>query len=80
MVHIIRGKITTVDCEITARCIDTLNHTNPDPYQFMHYSVNTCDPTLGANYALAKQSGQQLIENYHEVVNSPLLYKDGMSI
>ena len=77
---IIHGKLTTVDREITARCIDILNRADPDLYQFMQYSVNACDPTLGENYALAKQFGQQLIENCREVVNSAPLYKDGMSI
>ncbi|KAF9648674.1 fatty acid synthase [Thelephora ganbajun] len=73
---IIHGKLTTVDREITARCIDILNRADPDLYQFMQYSVNACDPTLGENYALARQFGQQLIENCREVVNSAPLYKD----
>jgi fatty acid synthase subunit alpha len=77
---IIHGKLTTVDREITARCIDILNRADPDLYQFMLYSVNACDPTLGENYALAKQFGQQLIENCREVVNSAPLYKDGIFI
>ena len=77
---IIHGKLTTVDREITARCIDILNRADPDLYQFMQYSVNACDPTLGENYALAKQFGQQLIENCREVVNSAPLYKDGVFI
>ena len=77
---IIHGKLTTVDREITARCIDILNRADPDLYQFMQYNVNACDPTLGENYALAKQFGQQLIENCREVVNKAPLYKDGASI
>jgi len=77
---IIHGKLTTVDREITARCIDILNRADPDLYQFMQYSVNACDPTLGENYALAKQFGRELIENCSEVVNTAPLYKDGMLI
>lgn len=77
---IIHGKLTTVDREITARCIDILNRADPDLYQFMQYNVNACDPTLGENYALAKQFGQQLIENCREVVNKAPLYRDGVSI
>ena len=69
-----------VDREITDRCIDTLNRVDPDLYQFMQYGVNTCDPTIGENYALAKQFGQQLIENCREAVNSASLYKDGVLI
>ena len=77
---IIHGKLTTVDREITARCIDILNRADPDLYQFMQFSVNACDPTLGENYALAKQFGQQLIENCREVVNSAPLYRDGVCL
>ena len=40
---IINGKLTSVDCEITARRIDILNSADPDLYQFMQYSVNACD-------------------------------------
>jgi fatty acid synthase subunit alpha, fungi type len=75
---IIHGQLTTVDREITARCIDILNRADPDLYQFMQYNVNACDPTLGENYALAKQFGQQLIENCRDVVKSAPLYKDGV--
>ena len=74
---IIHAKLTTVDREITARCIDILKRADLDLYQFMQYGVNACDPTFGENYGLAKQSGQQLIENCCEVVNSAPLYKDG---
>jgi fatty acid synthase subunit alpha len=77
---IIHGKLTTVDREITALCIDILNRADPDLYQFMQYNVNACNPTLGENYALAKQFGQQLIENCREVVNRAPLYRDGLSI
>jgi len=78
--NIIHGKLTAVDCEITACCIDIHNRADPDLYQFVQYSVNTCDPTLGESYALAKQFGQQLIESFCEVVNSAPLYKDGRLI
>ena len=40
---VINGKLTTVDREITARCIDILNRADPYFYQFMRYSVNACD-------------------------------------
>jgi len=39
----IHGKLTTVNREITARCIDILNRADPDLYQFMQYNVNACD-------------------------------------
>lgn len=77
---IIHGKLTTVDREITARCLDILNRTDSDLYQFMQYNVNACNPVLGGNYVLAKQFGGELIKNCREVVNSAPLYRDGMSI
>jgi len=40
---VIHGKLTTVNREITARCIDVLNCADPDLYQFMQYNVNACD-------------------------------------
>ena len=46
----------------------------------MQCSASACDPTPGENYALAKQFGQQLIENHRKVVNKGPLYRDGMSI
>lgn len=76
---IIFGRLTTVDRDITARCIALLNRADPDMLQYMEYHINKLDPSKGDTYKLAKEFGQQLIDNTREVLGKPPLYKDGMS-
>ncbi len=45
----------------------------------MQYNIDQCDPSKGETYQLAKQFGQQLIENTQEVIGQPPVYKDGKS-
>jgi fatty acid synthase subunit alpha len=73
---IIHGKLTTVDREITARCIALLNRADPDMLTYMQYRINQCDPSRGETYALAKKFGQQLIDNTREVIAKAPMYKD----
>jgi fatty acid synthase subunit beta len=77
---IIFGRLTTVDREITARCIALLNRADPDLLTYMQYNINQCDASKGETYQLAKQFGQQLIENTREVIGHPPVYKDGKSL
>ena len=77
---IIFGRLTTVDREITARCIAIMNRADPDLITYMQYYIDQCDPERGETYKLAKQFGQQLIDNCREVVDKPPLYKDGTFI
>jgi fatty acid synthase subunit alpha, fungi type len=74
---IIFGRLTTVDRAITARCIALLNRADPDLLTYMQYHINQCDASKGETYQLAKQFGQQLIENTREVIGQPPVYKDG---
>ena len=74
---IIFGRLTTVDREITSRCIAIMNRADPDLITYMQYYIDQCDPERGETYKLAKQFGQQLIDNCREVVGKPPLYKDG---
>lgn len=74
---IIFGQLTTVDREITTRCIALLNRADPDMLQFMQYNINQCDSLKGETYRLAKEFGQNLIDNTREVIRKPLTYKDG---
>ena len=74
---IIFGRLTTVDREITARCIALLNRADPDILQFMQYNINQCDASKGETYRLAKEFGQKLIDNTREVIGKPPMYKDG---
>lgn len=74
---IIHGRLTTVDRELTARCIALLNRADPELLTYMQYHIDRCDPSKGDTYALAKQFGQQLIDNTREVLGQPPVYKDG---
>ena len=76
---IIFGRLTTVDREITARCIEIMNRADPELLTYMQYHIDQCDPERGETYRLAKQFGQQLIDNCREVVSQPPRYKDGKS-
>ncbi|TFK75163.1 fatty acid synthase [Pluteus cervinus] len=73
---IIHGRLTTVDREITARCIALLNRADPELLTYMQYHINQCDPSKGETYQLAKQFGQQLINNTREILGQPPVYKD----
>ncbi|KAK0213643.1 fatty acid synthase alpha subunit-like protein, partial [Armillaria fumosa] len=73
---IIFGRLTTVDREITASCIAILNRADPDLLAFLQYNINRCDPNKGETYKLAKEFGQQLIENVREFLPQPPVYKD----
>ena len=74
---ILFGRLTTVDREITARCIAIMNRADPDLIKFMEFMVNRCDPAKGETYATAKKLGQELLDNCRGVVGQPPLYKDG---
>ncbi|EIW57289.1 fatty acid synthase [Trametes versicolor FP-101664 SS1] len=73
---IIFGRLNTVDREITARCIAIMNRADPELVTYMQYYIDQCDASRGETYKLAKQFGQQLIDNCKEVVGQPPLYKD----
>jgi fatty acid synthase subunit alpha len=74
---IIFGRLATVDRQITARCIAIMNRADPVLLQFFQYNIDKTDPTRGETYRLAKQFGQQLIDNCREVLGQPPMYKDG---
>lgn len=74
---IIFGRLTTVDREITARCIALLNRADPDMLEYMQYNIDQCDASKGDTYKLAKEFGQQLINNTREILGQPPVYKDG---
>ncbi|KZT29627.1 fatty acid synthase [Neolentinus lepideus HHB14362 ss-1] len=73
---IIFGRLTAIDREITARCIAIMNRADPELITYMQYYIDRCDATRGETYALAKQFGQQLIDNCAEVLGQPPRYKD----
>lgn len=73
---IIFGRLKTVDREIVSRCIYIMNRSNPLLLDFMQYHMDHCPTERGETYELAKQLGEQLIENCKEVINLAPVYKD----
>ncbi|KAI1674059.1 fatty acid synthase [Pyrenophora tritici-repentis] len=73
---IIFGKLTAVDREIVSRCIAIMNRSNPVLLDFMQYHMDHCPTERGETYELAKELGQQLIDNCKEVLNEAPVYKD----
>jgi fatty acid synthase subunit alpha, fungi type len=75
---ILFGRLTTVDREITARCIQIMNRADPELIHYMQYYIDHCDPSKGETYELAKVFGQQLMDNCKEAIGQPPLYRDGV--
>ena len=73
---IIFGRLKTVDREIVSRCIRIMNRSNPLLLDFMQYHMDTCPTERGETYKLAKQLGEQLIENCNDVLHEAPVYKD----
>ena len=73
---IIFGRLTAVDREIVSQCIHLMNRSNPLLLEFMQYHMDNVPTERGDTYQLAKQLGQQLIENCREVLNEAPVYKD----
>ncbi|KAJ5633042.1 hypothetical protein N7490_009381 [Penicillium lividum] len=73
---IIFGRLQVVDREIVSRCIRIMNRSNPLLLDFMQYHIDNCPTERGETYQLAKELGQQLIENCREVLNVAPVYKD----
>lgn len=73
---IIFGRLQTVDREIVSQCIRIMNKSNPKLLDFMQYHIDNCPTERGETYVLAKELGQQLIENIKEVLDVSPAYKD----
>ncbi|KAI9660094.1 MAG: 3-oxoacyl-[acyl-carrier-protein] synthase [Bathelium mastoideum] len=73
---IIFGRLTAVDREIVSRCIHIMNRSNPLLLDFMQYHIDNCPTERGETYELAKQLGQQLIDNCKDVLGEAPVYKD----
>ncbi|KAJ5219766.1 hypothetical protein N7468_008970 [Penicillium chermesinum] len=73
---IIFGRLQVVDREIVSQCIRIMNRSNPLLLDFMQYHMDNCPTERGETYQLAKELGQQLIENCREVINVAPVYKD----
>ncbi|MCJ1383210.1 3-oxoacyl-[acyl-carrier-protein] synthase [Xylographa soralifera] len=73
---IIFGRLKAVDREIVSQCIRIMNRSNPLLLEFMQYHIDNCPTERGETYKLAKELGEQLIENCKEVLNEAPVYKD----
>nr|AYF55692.1 fatty acid synthase [Shiraia sp. slf14] len=73
---IIFGKLKAVDREIVSRCIAIMNRANPLLLDYMQYHIDHCPTERGETYELAKELGQQLIDNCRDVLNEAPVYKD----
>ncbi|KAL6860485.1 beta subunit of fatty acid synthetase [Amphichorda felina] len=73
---IIFGRLQAVDREIVSQCIRIMNRSNPKLLDFMQYHIDNCPTERGETYKLAKELGQQLIENCKDVLNVSPVYKD----
>jgi len=73
---IIFGRLKAVDREIVSRCINIMNRSNPLLLDFMQYDIDHCPTERGETYQLAKELGQQLIENCKDVLGESPVYKD----
>ena len=73
---IIFGRLRAVDREIVSQCIRLMNRSNPLLLDFMQYHIDNCPTARGETYQLAKELGQQLIENCNEVLGISPVYKD----
>ncbi|KAK6440249.1 beta subunit of fatty acid synthetase [Oleoguttula sp. CCFEE 5521] len=73
---IIFGRLEAVDREIVSRCILIMNRANPTLLDFMQYHMDHCPTERGETYKLAKDLGEQLIDNCRDVLNEAPVYKD----
>lgn len=46
-------------------------------FRYMQYHIDKCLPEKGETYKLAKEFGQQLIDNCKEALKENPVYKDG---
>lgn len=73
---VIFGRLQVVDREIVSQCIRIMTKSNPLLLEFMQYHIDNCPTERGETYKLAKELGEQLIENCKEVLNVSPVYKD----
>ena len=73
---IIFGRLKAVDREIVSQCIRIMNRSNPLLLDFMQYHIDNCPTERGETYKLAKELGEQLIENCKDVLGEAPVYKD----
>jgi len=73
---IIFGRLTTVDREITAKCIALINRADPGMIRYIRYHIESCITARGDTYKLAKEFAQLLLENCETALTLPPKHKD----
>ena len=73
---IIFGRLQVVDREIVSQCIRIMNRSNPTLIDYMQYHIDNCPTERGETYKLAKELGEQLIENCKDVLEEAPVFKD----
>ncbi|KAI9851556.1 MAG: 3-oxoacyl-[acyl-carrier-protein] synthase [Thelocarpon superellum] len=73
---IIFGRLKAIDREIVSQCIRLMNRSSPVLLEFMQYHIDNCPTDRGETYQLAKELGQQLIENCKDVLGVAPVFKD----
>ncbi|SCU83339.1 LAMI_0C02850g1_1 [Lachancea mirantina] len=74
--EIIHGVLKNVDRELVAEAINIMNRSNETLIKFMEYHISHTQEEKGENYKLAKDLGEQLIENCKQVLDLDPVYKD----
>lgn len=74
--EIIHGVLKNVDREVVSEAINIMNRSNESLIKFMEYHVSSTDTSKGENYELAKQLGEQLIENCRSVIDMDPVFRD----
>ncbi|KAH3679473.1 hypothetical protein WICMUC_000963 [Wickerhamomyces mucosus] len=74
--EIVHGLLKRVDRELVSEAINIMNRSNTTLIKFMEYHIKNADESKGENYALAKELGNQLIENCKQVLELDPVYKD----
>ena len=66
----------SADC-VEGRTLGFRNFLSRRTSASLQYNIDRCDPSKGETYKLPKEFGQQLVNNTHEVLGKPPMYKDG---
>lgn len=73
---IIAGRLTAVDREVARRSLTLMSRADETLLSLMKYTIDSVDADEGPTYALAKEFGQQLIENCREAMSQPATFKE----
>ncbi|GAA95524.1 uncharacterized protein L969DRAFT_45497 [Mixia osmundae IAM 14324] len=73
---VIYGRLTTVDRDVTRRCLIIMNRADRPLIEYFKYHLDRVDVTKGETYQMVKEFGTLLLQNCEEVIGTPPVYKD----